>query len=361
MNDTHVIKSSTPPFHGGRLNDAARHSDLPVDRWIDLSTGINPHSYPLPTVPKSVWQKLPDEGDDLLSIAATYYGSSHLLAVSGSQVAIEKLPTLRSRSRVGILSPAYAEYAYHWKQQGHDVEELSADQIEAQLQERLLHLDVVIVIRPNNPTTEFLCHTRLQRWLALLQQNNGWLIVDEAFIDAQHASHGISMISKDPLSSLIVLRSVGKFFGLAGIRLGFVWAEPALLAALAAKLGTWSVSNIARWAGEIALQDKNWQSLMRQRLADDSRRLSALLAQHNFDCISTPLFNTILFCSIKNLHIVNTQHIDQCNVAVGVYQHLAERGILIRYFEQLPALRLGLPANEMAWQRLEKALGELKR
>ncbi len=96
------------PFHGGRLHQAAQQFGIPVENWIDLSTGINPHTYPLPAVPQEVWQKLPDAGDNLLSLAASYYGSPHLLAVAGSQVAIEALPKLRSPSRVGILSPAYA-------------------------------------------------------------------------------------------------------------------------------------------------------------------------------------------------------------------------------------------------------------
>ncbi|SIS96811.1 threonine-phosphate decarboxylase CobD [Neptunomonas antarctica] len=372
MSDVKAFESTSPPFHGGRLHHAAQQYDIPVDDWIDLSTGINPHSYPLPAVPQNVWQKLPDEGDHLLSIAATYYGASDLLAVAGSQAAIEQLPGLRAAikpgSRVAILSPAYAEYAYHWQRHGHEVEELTAAEIEAQLnteldaqlQEPLPYLDVVIVIRPNNPTTEFLSHTRLQRWLALLQQNNGWLIIDEAFIDALPDNQAQSMITKVPLCGLIVLRSVGKFFGLAGIRLGFVWAESALLAALAARLGTWSVSSVTRWAGGIALQDGHWQVQIRQRLTHDSHRLSGLLAQYGLSCVSTPLFSSIFFSPINNTHIANTKYIDQRNVPAGVYRHLSERGILIRYFEQLPALRFGLPGNEMAWQRLEKALSELK-
>ncbi|WP_372740251.1 threonine-phosphate decarboxylase CobD [Neptunomonas sp.] len=349
------------PVHGGRLHQAAEQFAIPMDHWIDLSTGINPHSYPLPAVPESVWQKLPDDGDNLLRIAAAYYGSAHLLALAGSQVAIEHLPTLRNTisqiSRVGILSPAYAEYACQWKRQGHQVEALTADEIEA----RLPHLDVVVVIRPNNPTAEFLPKSRLNRWLKVLRKHNGWLIVDEAFIDAMPANKAISMITQDPLSNLIVLRSVGKFFGLAGIRLGFVWTQPALLEGLSAMLGTWSVSGIARWAGAISLQDYAWQSQMRQRLFAEGLRLTELitqcltelltqpLQQPAFVCLSTPLFCTVdLSESHKGL-------------AADIYQQLARQGILIRYFEQHEALRVGLPANEIAWQRLESALIELKR
>ncbi len=357
------------PMHGGRLHQAAEQFSIPLDQWIDLSTGINPHSYPLPMVPASVWQKLPDDGDNLLSIAASYYGSAHLLAVAGSQVAIEQLPALGQITaqvcRVGILSPAYVEYAYQWKRQGHHVEALTADEIEV----RLPHLDVVVVIRPNNPTAELLSSSRLQRWLKILQQHNGCLIVDEAFIDAQPGTESISMITQDPVEGLVVLRSVGKFFGLAGIRLGFVWAGPAVLAGLKAKLGIWSVSNVARWAGAIALRDVDWQSRMNQRLSVEGQRLKELLTQsltallpqsltgflsqpleqQGFACLSTPLFCTVEFKGSRQ------------NVAAGIYQQLAKQGVLIRYFEEYEALRFGLPANETAWQRLESALSELKR
>lgn len=342
----HTLTSNpNPPFHGGRLHQATQQFGIPIENWVDLSTGINPHSYPLPAVPQDVWQKLPDADDNLLSIAATYYGSPDLLAVAGSQVAIETLPKVRSRSRVGILSPAYAEYAYHWRRQGHDVQELSVEALGAQI----AHLDVVIVTRPNNPTAEFLHQTQLMCWLGILRQNSGWLIIDEAFIDALPESDELSMITQEPVHGLIVLRSVGKFFGLAGIRLGFVWAEPTLLSALAKQLTTWSVSSVARWAGAIALQDNSWQLLMRQRLAEDSQKLCVLLAKYDFECVSTPLFCTVQFST------------RQKKTAFCVYQYFAERGILIRNFEHLQAFRLGLPKNEMAWQRLERALSELKR
>lgn len=360
-----IYAPNCDPVHGGRLHQAAEQFDIPLDQWIDLSTGINPHSYPLPEVPESVWQKLPDDGDNLISVAAGYYGSSHLLAVAGSQVAIEQLPIIRKACRVGILSPAYAEYAYQWKRQGHEVEALTADEIET----RLPHLDVVVVIRPNNPTTEFLSSSRLHRWLKVLQQNNGWLVVDEAFIDARPSAKAISMITQDPVRGLIVLRSVGKFFGLAGIRLGFVWAEPALLASLKARLGIWSVSGLARWAGGIALQDADWQSQMRQRLSVEGERLSQLLKQHLSDLIighvkepvRSPKQPQDVICS-SALLFCTLEFSERCEgVAAHIYQQLARQGVLIRYFEEYEALRFGLPANETAWQQLESALREFER
>lgn len=346
---SHAITASAPvsepPLHGGRLHRAALTFGIPVSEWVDLSTGINPHSYSLPTVPESVWQKLPDPDDSLQQVAASYYGSRSILPVSGSQTAIEILPQLREPGRVGILSPAYAEYAYQWQRHGHEVEALTADQLEA----RLPDLDVVVVIRPNNPTTELLSRQQLQCWLALLQHKGGWLIIDEAFLDAVPENNSLTMISEQPVKGLIVLRSVGKFFGLAGIRLGFVWADDELLKAIALLQPVWSVSSVARWAGAVALEDSDWQTRMRQVLSAESQRLTALLQQSDYTCLSTPLF-----CSVR----ISAAHL--CS-AVEVYTHLAKHGILVRYFEEHQTLRFGLPANEIAWQRLELTLSELKR
>lgn len=333
------------PLHGGRLHHASLEFGISASEWIDLSTGINPHCYPLPAVPNFVWQKLPDQGDSLQQVASSYYRSRSLLAVSGSQTVIEILPHLRKPGRVGIVSPAYAEYAYQWQRHGHVVEALTADELEA----RLPYLDVVVVIRPNNPTAEILSRQRLHNWLSILQSQGGWLVVDEAFLDSMPNNHLLTMINEEPVNGLIVLRSVGKFFGLAGIRLGFVWAEDTLLKTISLLLPVWSVSSVARWAGITALQDSDWQVKMRRMLSIESQRLTAVLQGFHFTCLSTPLFCTV------------STNEDHNHSAIEIYTHLAKHGILIRYFEHYQVLRFGLPANEIAWQRLESTLGELKR
>src|SRR5690606_1500921 len=149
--------------------------------------------------------------------AASYYQTSQLIALPGSQAAIQLLPALRHQSCVGIIDPGYAEHAHCWQQAGHDVVRLS----KAQINEELHAIDVLLIINPNNPTGETFTQQELLHWHQQLQQRGGWLIVDEAFIAATPEA---SLLAHSPLPGLIILRSLGKFFGLAGLRVGFVSA-----------------------------------------------------------------------------------------------------------------------------------------
>lgn len=325
--------------HGGQLRLASHQYGIALEHWLDLSTGISPWAYPLPPVPCECWQRLPENGDGLELAAAQYYGSRHLLPVSGSQEAIRRLPQLRPpRQRVGILSPAYHSHHQAWQAAGHEVVELTA----AQLETCLPTLDVLVVVNPTNPTAQHYPADSLRHWHQALSARGGWLVVDEAFMDATPAD---SLISQHPLPGLVVLRSIGKFFGLAGIRLGFVWAETAVLQALAQLQDDWSVSHPARWAGKQALADTGWQQQQRERLRTASQRLQCLLtAYDNGQVTNTALFAYWRLEKAKTLH-----------------QRLAQQGILTRLFTRPPALRFGLPATETEWQRLKQGVASCQR
>ncbi|NHN37255.1 aminotransferase class I/II-fold pyridoxal phosphate-dependent enzyme [Pseudomaricurvus alcaniphilus] len=255
--------------HGGRLNAAAQEYGIPVEQWLDLSTGISPWSWPVPAVPPEVWQRLPEEDDQLLDCAGAYYGcpATQLLAIPGSQFAIRQLPALDCIERDAVALPAlgYQEHALGWQSAGHrlcfywSLEELFA-LVE---QQQVRH---AVVINPNNPSAEQADRSDLLVLAAKLAAGGGLLLVDEAFIDSR-AEH--SLIG-EPVDNLVVLRSLGKFFGLAGVRLGFVWADKKILAALAARLDPWAVSHPARWIGARALAASDWQALQRRRLQEAS-------------------------------------------------------------------------------------------
>ncbi len=321
--------------HGGQLRLASKQYAIPLEQWLDLSTGISPFTYPLPEVPQACWQRLPETHDGLEVAAADYYGSEYLLPVSGSQEAIQRLPRLRPASRVGIISPAYHSHRQAWEQAGHQVIELTGTEVAASLAK----LDVLLLVNPNNPTTEHFSPTQLRNWHEQLARHHGCLVVDEAYIDCTPED---SLIQAQPLAGMIVLRSVGKFFGLAGIRLGFVWAEGTLLQRLAALQDDWSVSHPARWAGKRALADTTWQKQQRTRLITAGARLRDYLqtAYPRTEIQSSALF---AYGAMAN--------------AREEYERLARQGVLVRYFSGQEALRFGLPQEESDWQHLEYALG----
>ena len=258
--------------HGGRLRQAASKYGIPLSDWLDLSTGINPNGWPVSAIPAECWQRLPEDDDDLLPVARRYYQNPSLLAVAGSQAAIQTLPLMRPASRVGVLHPAYAEHAGGWQKAGHQLITVDADAIDSQLDS----LDVLIIINPNNPTGKLWSREQLLRWHENLAARGGWLLVDEAFIDSM-AGHSLSPLLVRP--GLIVLRSIGKFFGLAGIRCGFVIAEQALLDRLAEQLGPWTISHPGRYAAAQALADSAWQQATASALNRQGLRLRQLLTE----------------------------------------------------------------------------------
>ena len=251
--------------HGGRLRQAARRHGIPLAEWVDLSTGINPHAYPVPLLAPEVWQRLPETDDGLEAAAAAYYGSPHLLPVAGSQAAIQALPACFAPGRVLTLAPTYAEHPHAWR--GHQLRAVSAEEIAAALAEA----DILLLVQPNNPDGQRFPRARLLAWHAELAARGGCLIVDEAFIDVDPAD---SLVPLAGLPGLVVLRSLGKFFGLAGARVGFVFAPTEVRTALAERLGPWTLAGPARWAARHALADTAWQAAQRTRL-DAERALIA--------------------------------------------------------------------------------------
>lgn len=321
--------------HGGRLRAAAQRYGIPLEDWLDLSTGVAPYGWELPAVPGSAWARLPEADDGLEQAARDYYGAVSLLPVAGSQAAIQALPRLRSNASVGIIAPTYAEHAAAWRREGHRVTKLS----EGAVHRALPQLDVLLVVNPNNPTGRLIEPARLLDWHDDLAERGGWLVVDEAFIDCT-PEHSLAAYSDMP--GLIVLRSFGKFFGLAGLRLGFVLAAKALLDELETLLGPWAVSGPARCVALSLLVDGEGQRRQRERLLADGERLAALLR----DCGMPVTGGSALFqfCCTRR--------------AVPCMELLARRGILVRLFAELDSLRFGLPADEAGWLRLEQGLLE---
>ena len=312
--------------HGGDLGTIRRRFPEAPEPWIDLSTGINPVPYPVVDLAAETWSRLPTRQQEraLVEAAAVRYGvrdPATIVAAPGTQALIQLLPRLVARSRVAVLGPTYEEHAHCWARQGHDVAIVSDFE----------RADVTIVVNPNNPTGKLLPPE-------MLRHDRGLLIVDEAFVDFLAPSASLS--GNLPINT-VVLRSFGKAYGLAGVRLGFAIAEKRIADRIRDELGPWAVSGPALEIGHRALADSAWLQVAAVRLAADRRRLDALLVSAGF----TVLGGTPLFCLAR--------HPD----AGRLVEKLGRHGIHVRRFAHEPQwLRFGLPAGESEFVRLGAAL-----
>lgn len=321
-------------LHGGDLDGARAAFPGAPEPWIDLSTGINPWPYPLPEIPAEAWTRLPGRVAELRlrEAAAACYGAPSpdmVAAASGSQALIQLLPRLRAPGRVAVLAPTYGEHAACWAAAGHRVHEVARpDEAEA---------EVVVIVNPNNPDGRLLPAGDLLALADRQAAQGGWLVVDEAFADPDPAFSVAGHVGRP---GLVVLRSFGKFFGLAGLRLGIALAAPDLAATLRTAIGPWAVSGPGLVVATAALSDTAWVSATRTRLKDASRRLDRLLVASGLEIVGgTTLYR--LICTPN---------------AFTLYTALGASGILVRRFDyRRDWLRLGLPPDDEAMRRLAAA------
>jgi cobalamin biosynthetic protein CobC len=326
--------------HGGRLEDAIKLYGIEGSQWLDLSAALNPNPWPMLSIPPEVLHRLPQPDDGLLEAAQAYYQCENLLPLSGSQAAIQALPRLRSRSNVWVLDNTYSEHLEAWQSQGHNVRQVQWQDIDNLM--CLQPVDVIVLVNPDNPSGQLIPPELLIKWAKRLAKKKGWLIVDEAFMDATNEYSLMPDQCSDGSTqdSLIVLRSVGKFFGLAGVRLGFIKAPARILQSLCNHLGPWAVSHIARWIGKQALQDTLWIDQQRLMLEAESLRLNTLLKKQ----FSLPVAGCALFQSLQHPQ------------AEMIYTPLAQQGILVRYYPHQKRLRFALPGTPAQWIKLEQGL-----
>jgi cobalamin biosynthesis protein CobC len=318
------------PEHGGNLDEAVRRFGGNAQDWIDLSTGINRRPYPVREIPAYCWSALPSKSalNALHHAAQKAYGTdAPVLAVSGAQAAIQMLPYLSPRGQARILGPTYSEYAAVFLAAGWDVSEVCD-------LEELAGAELAVVINPNNPDGRR--HDK-EELLALLPRV-GRLVIDESFADAEP---GLSLASHAGRPGLLIIRSFGKFYGLAGLRLGFVIGCETDIAALAAMAGPWPISGAAIVVGERALLDRAWAEATAARLSRDASRLDTEVASLGWSLVGgTPLFRLY-----------------ETGDARAAQEKLARARIWSRVFERRAGwLRLGLPGEEAEWTRLSAAL-----
>lgn len=316
--------------HGGNLDSAK--ATYGAGDWLDLSTGINRRPYPLPALSDADWRNLPTQADQtaLVALAAQVWGAGrhvHGIALAGAQAAIQLVPRLRPAGMARVLGPTYNEHAACLTAEGWQVETC------ARLAD-LAGADLAVVVNPNNPDGQSHNPTAL---LALASQV-GLLVVDESFGDM---TPDLSLLPLAGQENLIILRSFGKFYGLAGLRLGFAFGAAAPMRRLAAMCGPWPVSGPGILVGAAALKDRHWAETMRQQLLADAARADDLAKRTGWAVLG----GTSLF------RLYDTSD------AAAAQAHLARHHIWSRIFPYSQHwLRLGLPGPEPEWQRLTAAL-----
>jgi cobalamin biosynthetic protein CobC len=315
--------------HGGRIDAAkALFPDAPAP-WLDLSTGINPVAW---TPPKGLAvdaAPLPDRSalTRLEVLAAAHFGvaAERVAAVPGSEMALRLLPLLGVPQPIVAVRPSYGTHGA--------VASARVDQ--SALDDWAGQAGSLLIANPNNPDGVHRSPEQLASLAAAQERAGGWLVLDEAFVDAMPGS------GFDGNDRVVVLRSFGKFFGLAGVRLGFVIAEPAVLARLRDLLGDWPVSAHAIVWGSAAYADRDWIAATRIALVERASAMDEVLARHGLIARGAcPLFRMV-----------------ETPDAAAIFRRLAAAGILVRPFADAPErLRFGVPAAAAELDRLDKAL-----
>jgi cobalamin biosynthetic protein CobC len=343
--------------HGGDLENAILHYRGEAHEWLDLSTGISPWSYPIPQFDESTWRTLPYADSELIAAASAYYkcAASEIAITPGSQLAIRLLPLLLKEKRaVAIPLIGYQEHANSWKLAGHEVIRYrNIDQLN-----RLLVNNVVsnaVVINPNNPTAERLSDASLQQLSATLHSSalDGLLIVDQAFSDLDAGNNaGDALTPLHRNNNVVILKSIGKFFGLAGARLGFAIGVNPIVNELQTLLSPWSVAGPSMHIATLALSDTEWQGKQVVRINQHARQQRLALSVIKQSMPNCQIDDQSLFFSI----------FDTNDLMLKLHKHLAQKKIWARlgdpfvnqHLEQLNWLRLSLAGDHL--ERLSAAL-----
>jgi len=304
--------------HGGGLDAAVKRYGGTRSEWLDLSTGINPVPYPIGALNAEAWTALPDRAafDRLIEAARNFWAvpeGAEIIPATGASALIASMPHLFSGRSVTIPAPTYNEHAAAFRAQGYELAEDRAD--------------LQVLVHPNNPDGRL--------WTT--QDVDGPTVLDESFCDI---CPDLSLVSLSERPDIVVLKSIGKFWGLAGMRLGFAIAAPEMAAKIRNEIGPWAVSGPALEIGARALEDAAWADATRARLTKDAVRLDALMTKAGAQIVS----GTTLF----RLYDVGDAAAWQDKLAQG---HVWSR--VFPYSDRW--LRLGLPAPDR-WDQLEAAL-----
>lgn len=329
-------QTAAPIAHGGALSEAIAKYGGTASEWLDLSTGISPFSLPLPEIPMESWRRLPEQSEvrRVCELAMRHYGGSVVpIAVPGTQAAIQLLPFLTpNASEVAIVSPTYGEYERAYRRM-----DMTVDPIDALDGATVTRASVAVLANPNNPDGRETPRDDIFGFVRA--QRHRLVIIDEAFADMRQDLTMVGAAGMEP--NLVVMRSFGKFFGLAGLRLGFVFAEPALAKILSDRLGPWAVSGPALAIAAHAFSRLDLINELRNKLDKAHAMTRSALKMASARIVGeTALF---FYCDVGD--------------GAAVRDLLASHKLLVRAFDHSPSrIRIGLVPDELSAVRLRETL-----
>lgn len=336
--------------HGGQLQQIAEHYQIPPSDWLDVSTGISPLSFPISQIPLTLWQQLPQQNDALIDAAKQYYQCNSVMVTNGSQSIIKAIPELWkgrhvTANKVYLPAVGYKEHQLAWDKAGY---QLCYYHDELPALGELTQYSVLVVINPNNPTGQLFNKETLIKYQQVLQEREALLVVDEAFMDVVTPEQ--SMCSFVDNNNILVLRSFGKFFGLAGIRIGFLVASPKWLEVFSDFIGPWQVNGPAQFIAQQALNDVFWHKHQQQKLSVLCVEQEEIIRRALGKELVKELGGTSLFLSV---------YFHQHNIAIELHHLLCKQGVYSRLTDEQDALRFGI-TNKENFSRLSLALEKAK-
>lgn len=317
--------------HGGNRLEISRRYAIAEDAIIDFSSNINPLGCPSSVRPLvrngvALLTAYPDSHClELREALAAAWGcsSQHIIAGNGSTELIHLLPRVLRPRRALIFTPTFSEYEASLRAAGcaiHTISLRDGEGFRMPAREAISFLprvDVLYLCNPNNPTGTLAEPNLLAALLAAAEKQKVLVVVDEAFMDFA-PDHSL-VRSAGRRNNLLVLRSMTKFFGIPGIRLGYLVGPPQLIKRLYRHKEPWTVNTLAQKIGIACMAE--------HRFAAETRRFVAAERAYLFSRLqSIPGLQPIPSAANYLLLKITCRRLS----SAIVYEELARRGILVR-------------------------------
>lgn len=322
-------------IHGGNIRAYLEGNNFPGKKLIDFSANINPLGMPS-GAGKALIKSLesivhyPDPECKHLKKGLAFFhhiGCNNLLLGNGSIELIHLIPRALKAKNILIVTPTFSEYEFAVKSNGARAVFVKAGEREKfkinipKIMKCIPGIDLVFLCNPNNPTGSYLPRDEISVLSELCAKSKTILVLDEAFMDFMENGDKITMVPEASRNkSLLILRSLTKFFALPGLRLGYLIGHKNLIGRIAPFQYPWNVNSLAQAAGEEVLRDRGYIKKSKEYILKERASLTADLKKLKGLKVYTPSANFI-FCKLENGNVRRAKELSE---------RLIEQGIIIR-------------------------------